>query len=104
MRGQRLPSTRPSAACAVIAFLVGAAPPGMAQAQPRLETLERAGGQHIPGRLTSDARTGLAFQPASGGAPLALEPGATVQFQGPGPNPLASPPPFRVLVGEAMRL
>src|SRR5262249_24084929 len=37
-------------------------------------------------------------------APLALEPGWVILQGGPGPDRLASPPPFHVLVGEAARL
>jgi hypothetical protein len=35
---------------------------------------------------------------------LAVEAGSVVHFSGAGPNALASPPPFRVLIGEALRL
>ena len=44
------------------------------------------------------------FTPSDAAATLVLEPGSVVHFQGLVPDSLASPPPFRVLVGEALRL
>ena len=78
------------------------APQARGQAAP--ETLERPDGRKVEGRLEGDARSGFRFVPRDGGAPLALEPGCVVHQGGPGPNILASPPPFHVLVGEAARL
>jgi hypothetical protein len=73
-------------------------------AQPRLETIERPGGQRVQGRLVGDARGGFSFIPASGSAPLLLEPGSVIHFDGTSPDVLASPAPIRVLAGEALRL
>jgi hypothetical protein len=72
--------------------------------QSRLESLERPGGQRVPGRLAGDARTGIVFTPTPAAAPLALATGSVVHFSAPGPNSLASPPPFRVMIGETLRV
>ena len=42
--------------------------------------------------------------PVDGSPPLALEAGSIVHFDGPGPDAVTSPPLFRVLSGEALRL
>jgi hypothetical protein len=81
-----------------------AVPIGTAQAQIKPETLETPAGQRVTGRLVGDPGAGCVFQPADANAPLRLEPGTVVHFSDAGPNPLASAPPFRVLVGEVMRL
>jgi hypothetical protein len=72
------------------------------------ETLKRPDGRPIAGRLEGDASAGFRFVPrgegAEGGATAALEPGSIITFEGAGRDPLDSPPPFRVLVGETARL
>jgi hypothetical protein len=73
-------------------------------AQARLESLERPGGQRVEGKLVGDARSGFAFVSKSGAAKLALEPGSVIHFDGSSPDVLATPAPFRVLAGEALRL
>ncbi len=89
-----------------VALVLGllAAPLGRAHAQPKPETLETPAGQRVAGRLVGDPGGGCVFQPADANAAVRLEPGTVVYFSDAGPNPLASPPPFRVLVGEVMRL
>ncbi|HZW33179.1 MAG TPA: hypothetical protein VFF52_20855, partial [Isosphaeraceae bacterium] len=87
---------------ASIAALVLPAPQARGQAAP--ESLERPDGRRVEGHMEGDARSGFRFVPRDGGAPLALEPGCVVHQGGPGPDLLASPPPFHVLVGEAARL
>jgi hypothetical protein len=79
-------------------------PIGEVLAQRRLETLERPGGQRVPGSLAGDARGGFSFQPSNGSSPNSLEPGSVIHVDGPNPDVLASPAPFRVLAGEALRL
>lgn len=82
-----------------------------AQDQAASESLERPGGESIPGRIAGDARSGFRFIPARGGAPIMLEAGATIRRDDPSrpatPSssaPLtAGPPPFYLLSGEAGR-
>ncbi len=73
-------------------------------AQRRLETIEGPGGQRVEGRLAGDARSGFGFVPTNGSSTLPLEPGSVIHFDGSSPDFLASPAPFRVLAGEALRL
>jgi len=69
------------------------------------ETLERLSGPRVEGRIRGDSRTGFHFTPADHPAgTLPLEAGCVVHFQGLVADSLASPPPFRILVGEALRL
>jgi len=77
--------------------------PGV-MAQRRIETIERPGGQRVEGRLAGDARSGFGFVPANGSSTLPLEPGSVIHCDGSSPDFLASPAPFRVLAGEALRL
>src|SRR5262249_31725323 len=70
----------------------------------RVESLDRPGGQSVEGRIEGDARAGFRFAPRDPAVPLPLEPGSVVHFRGAGPDALASPPPFHVLVGEALRV
>lgn len=72
--------------------------------QTRVESLERPGGQRVAGRLAGDSKTGFAFIPVDSSVPLVLEAGAIVHFDGSGPTPLISTPPFRVLIGDSLRL
>jgi hypothetical protein len=75
-----------------------------ASGQTRVESLERPGGQRVSGNFAGDSRTGYGFTPPQSSAPLALEVGSVVHFNGSGPPSLVSPPPFRVLIGESLRL
>src|SRR5689334_13484562 len=75
-----------------------------APGQAAWESLERPDGRKVEGRLEGAARSGFRFVPRDGSTPVALEPGCVVHQGGPGPDLLASPPPFHVLVGEAARL
>ena len=75
-----------------------------ARSQTRADLLERPNGQRVTGRLAGDSRTGIGFTPVQASAPMPLESGAVVQFNGSGPTSLASTPPFRVLIGETLRL
>jgi hypothetical protein len=72
--------------------------------QTRVETLERPGGQRVVGHLAGDSRTGFGFTPSNSSAPHALEIGSIIHFNGSGPASLVSPPPFRVLIGESLRI
>jgi len=91
------------AATAALAVVL-AVPANRLLGQTRVESLERPGGQRVQGRLTGDARSGFGFIPSDARALRALEPGSVVHFNGSGPDSLANTPPFRVLVGEALRL
>jgi hypothetical protein len=100
-RPRKTPSI-PAATAALAALL--AMPANRSLGQTRAESLELPGGQRTAGRLTGDARTGFGFIPADGSAPRSLEPGSVVHCNGAGPDSLANTPPFRVLIGEALRL
>jgi hypothetical protein len=84
--------------------LVLAVAVGAAWGQTRVESLERPDGQRVSGHLAGDSRTGFGFTPMQSPAPLALEIGSIIHFNGSGPASLVSPPPFRVLIGESLRL
>src|SRR5260370_42509742 len=72
--------------------------------QTAMETLERPDGRRVEGRIAGDVRSGFRFVPRGANAAIALEPGSIIHHGGSGPDSLASPPPFHVLVGEAARL
>ena len=59
----------------------------------RLETIERPGGQRVQGRLVGDARGGFSFSPANGSAPMLLEPGSVIHFDGSSPDVAGEPGP-----------
>jgi hypothetical protein len=89
----------------VFVGLALAALAGTAHGQGMGETFERPGGERAPGRLVGDARAGFAFQSAGpDGARLALEPGGVIEFPTAGLPSLTSPPPYRVLIGDLLRL
>ena len=74
-------------------------------AQPlRAEMLERPDGRRLPGKLTGDPRSGFRFDAAGAAAPIRLEPGSVVAFEGPGPDPTTAYPPFRVELGLGQRI
>jgi hypothetical protein len=75
-----------------------------ARSQTRAELLELPDGQRVTGRLAGDIRTGIGFTPSQASAPVQLESGSVIQFNGAGPTSLSSTPPFRVLIGETLRL
>jgi len=93
---------RPIHAVAVTITLALVAP--TTRGQSRFDVLEGPNGQRTQGRLAGEARTGFGFAPNPAAAPLALETGSVVQFNGSGPNSLSSPPAFRVSIGESLRL
>jgi hypothetical protein len=68
------------------------------------ESLERTDGTRVDGRIRGDAKTGFRFHSVDASAPLVLDPGSVIHFPGSVANPLAGPPPFRILIGEALRL
>jgi hypothetical protein len=68
------------------------------------ETLVRAGGQRIAGKLRGDAARGFTFESAVQAPPLALEPGSVILFEGPEPDPTAGFASFRVELGLAQRI
>jgi hypothetical protein len=75
-----------------------------ARGQGRVETLERPDNTRLEGRLLGDAAAGFRFMPRDASKPVIPEAGSAIQLGGSGPDSLASPPPFRVLVGESLRL
>ena len=91
-------------ALTVLGNLILAVTIGPAWGQTTVESLERPGGQRLSGLLAGNTRTGFGFTPSQSSAPIALEVGAIVHFNGAGPASLVSPPPFRVLIGESLRL
>lgn len=68
------------------------------------EMLERPGGRRLPGKLTGDPRSGFRFDAAGAAAPIRLEPGSVVAFEGPGPDPTTAYPPFRLELGLGQRI
>ncbi len=68
------------------------------------ERLERADAQPLPGRLAADSRGGFVFLGDAGTKRVALEPGSVVRMGGAEIEPALARPPFRVLVGETLRL
>jgi hypothetical protein len=78
--------------------------PHRAAGQAPAESLERRGGVRVQGKLSGSTATGFSFVPADGSAPLSLEPESVVHFDRGGVDSGATPPLFRVLVGDALRL
>jgi len=76
----------------------------VSRGQTSVETLDRPGGQHIEGWLEGDNRSGFRFRTRESGTPLAIESGSMLQANGSSSDSLAGLPPFRVLVGESLRL
>jgi hypothetical protein len=72
--------------------------------QTSVESLERPGGQPIQGWLEGDVRSGFRFRTREPGTSVAIEAGSVVQASGSSADVLAGLPPFRVLVGESLRL
>lgn len=70
----------------------------------RREFLEAGGDSHRAGRLASDPARGPTFVPDGGGAPIVLEAGMTIHFEGPGPEPASGMPPFRIELGLGQRI
>ena len=66
--------------------------------------LERPDGRRLPGKLTGDPRSGFRFDAAGAAAPIRLEPGSVVAFEGPGPDPTTAYPPFRLELGLGQRI
>jgi hypothetical protein len=75
-----------------------------ARSQTRADLLELPDGQRLTGYVAGDGRTGIGFIPIQASLAMPLEVGSVVQFNGSGPTSLASSPPFRVLIGETLRL
>src|SRR5512135_2833578 len=70
----------------------------------RAEMLERLDSRRLPGKLTGDPRSGFRFDAAGAVAPIRLEPGSVVAFEGPGPDPTTAYPPFRLELGLGQRI
>ena len=78
--------------------------PATPPAAARSETLVRADGGRIPGKLSGQAAAGFVFLPEGAATPLPLEPGAVVAFEGPGPDPSSGFPPFQLHLGLGQRV
>jgi hypothetical protein len=91
------------AAMAVLAAVLIDLPP-RAAAQPPVESLERPGGERVPGKLSGSLAAGFSFIPEDGSAPLSLGPDTVIHFGGRDLDSRAVPPLFRVVVGETLRL
>jgi hypothetical protein len=82
--------------------------PAADEAEPaataRVETLERADGAKVVGRIEGDPAGGFRFVAKGAGAVTPLAPGMTVRFPGQGPSAAAGLPPFRVELGLGQRL
>ncbi len=68
------------------------------------DRLELGDGKSVAGRLEGNARSGLVFRPAAGGVPVALEAGMVARFSSVAPDGGAGQPPFRVAMGQVLRL
>ena len=73
-------------------------------AAPPTESLERADGRRVQGRIAGSLAAGFSFIPADGSPALALEPGSIVRFDAPAREPVVGAPLFRVLCGEVSRV
>jgi hypothetical protein len=71
-----------------------------------VDLLERPGQPAVEGRLVLQAGSAFSFVPVGAGAaaPLSLEPGAVIRFQGPALGAATIPPLFHVSVGECARI
>jgi hypothetical protein len=78
--------------------------PPQPQPAPGTETLVRAAGQRIAGKLRGDAARGFTFESAAQAQSLALEPGSMLIFDGPEPDPTAGFASFRVELGLDQRI
>ncbi len=68
------------------------------------ETLELPDGRRVRGRLDGSLESGFFFVPADGSAAPPIAAGSTIYCDSRVPQSPASPPLFRVLSGEALRL
>jgi hypothetical protein len=91
------------ATAAVLAVAWAGIPPS-AWARAPIESLEYPDGRRVQGHFAGSLASGFSFIPADGSPPLTLESGSIVHFDGPGPDAVNSPPLFRVLSGDALRL
>jgi hypothetical protein len=73
-------------------------------ARPAQEKIETPDGRRIAGRLVGDAARGFGFVPEGSSNPLPLEKVARVLFEGVGPNPASSVPPFQLVLGFGGRI
>jgi hypothetical protein len=83
-----------------VAAVFGAMPAAAAAG----ETLVRADGQKITGKLQGDPLSGLTLLPAGSAPAVRVERGSTLIFDGPEPDPTAGFPPFRVELGLGQRI
>ena len=70
----------------------------------RSETLVRADGGRIPGKLSIRTDAGVMFLPDGAATSLPLEPGVVMTFEGPGPDPSSGFPPFQLHLGLGQRI
>ncbi len=75
-----------------------------ASAELPIDELERSDAPRLPGHLTGSLASGFSFVPSDGSPPPPLELGSIIHCNGPGPDAVTSPPLFRVVSGEALRI
>jgi hypothetical protein len=76
----------------------------VSRGQTTAETLVSPSGPRLEGWLEGDARSGFRFRPREPGKPAVIGAGSIIQANGSGSDSLSGSPPFRVLVGESLRL
>jgi len=69
-----------------------------------VEALESPSGKHALGSLEGDTRSGFRFRSRDSGTPAAIAPGSILHMDGFSQDSLVGLPPFRVVVGEMLRL
>ncbi len=94
----------PGRTFAAVTALVFIGLTAVSRGQTSVETLETPSGQHIEGWLEGENRSGFRFRPREADTPIAIQAGSIIQANGSGADSLAGLPPFRVLVGESLRL
>jgi hypothetical protein len=107
MNTRHLPAQRANLLLALIAVTTTPLASAQGPSSPslaRAETLERADGQRLGGKLVWDAAAGLRFVPSGTTAAIRLEPASVVTFEGPGPDPTSGDPPFRIELGLDRRI
>ena len=79
---------------------------GQADGHSGGDSLERADGQKIQGRLEGNATAGFRFLPLADGtnAAIPLDAGSIIHHEDTSADSLASAPPFHIMVGESGRL
>lgn len=67
-------------------------------------TLQRSDGQSLRGKLVGNAASGFRFAGDGNAAPVGLQDGSVITFEGRGPDPTEGSPPFRIELGLGRRI